>query len=57
MEKKSLPYRTKHWYSLTLSTISVCPKEGNKNDERTRGFDLQGAAEHNWFVQLRENES
>lgn len=34
----------------------MCSKQGKKNSERTRGHDLQGAAEDISFVQLEEGD-
>jgi len=33
--------------------IRMCPKEANKDGEKTRGHDLQRAAGDSSFVQLR----
>ncbi|GAB0185885.1 hypothetical protein GRJ2_001053800 [Grus japonensis] len=38
-------------------TIRVCPEEGNQDGERSRGQDLQGAAEVPWFVQFGEEKA
>lgn len=64
-QRKGVIVYTQHWCDPTCcvrfgppqvvyKNSRMCPKESNREGERTRGHDLPGAAEDTWFLQLKE---